>query len=162
MISPESVTGVARAWRASVDGNSKRTRYLDRTMNGIVPILIVGAGGFLGTVLRYLLSLAAQRFSFTFPHGTLWANFLGCLALGIITTLATETEVLSPTSRLFLTTGICGGFTTMSTFTCETFQFAQDAEYGYAALYCVGTVAGCAIMFYLGLLAVRVVLKAQM
>ena len=130
-------------------------------MSGIVPILIVGTGGFIGTILRYLLGLAAQRFSFTFPHGTLWANFLGCLALGIITTLATETEVLSPTSRLFLTTGICGGFTTMSTFTYETFRFAQDAEYGYAALYCVGTVAGCAAMFYLGLLAVKVVLKAQ-
>ncbi len=130
-------------------------------MNGIVPILIVGAGGFLGTVLRYLLSLAAQRFSFTFPHGTLWANFLGCLTLGIVTALATENDTFSPSTRLFLTTGVCGGFTTMSTFTCETFQFAQDAEYGYAALYCVATLVGCAAMFYLGLVTVKVALKAQ-
>lgn len=76
-------------------------------MNRMLPILVVGAGGFIGTILRYLLSLVGQRFSFTFPHGTLWANLLGCLALGIVTALATETETLSPATRLFLATGIC-------------------------------------------------------
>lgn len=120
---------------------------------------MVGAGGFIGSILRYLLSLAGQRFSFTFPHGTLWANLLGCLALGIVTALATATEILSPTTRLFLATGICGGFTTMSTFTYETFQFAQDSEYLYAAVYCVATIAGCAAMFYMGLLAVKFAMK---
>lgn len=127
----------------------------------MLPILMVGAGGFIGSVLRYLLSLLGQRFSFTFPHGTLWANLLGCLALGIVTALATETETLSPTTRLFLATGICGGFTTMSTFTYETFQFAQDSEYLYAAVYFVATIAGCAAMFCVGLFAVKFMMKAK-
>lgn len=131
----------------------------NRNMNRILLILVVGAGGFIGTILRYVLSLVGQRFSFTFPHGTLWANLLGCLTLGIVTALATETEALSPTTRLFLATGICGGFTTMSTFTYETFQFAQDSEYVYAAVYCVATIAGCAAMFYTGLLAVKCMMK---
>ena len=120
---------------------------------------MVGAGGFIGTILRYLLSLVGQQFSFTFPHGTLWANLLGCLALGIVTALATATEIFSPMTRLFLATGICGGFTTMSTFTYETFQFARDSEYLYAAGYFVATIAGCAVMFYLGLLAVKFMMK---
>ena len=128
-------------------------------MNRILLILVVGAGGFIGTILRYFLSLVGQKFSFTFPHGTLWANLLGCLTLGIVTALATETEALSPTTRLFLATGICGGFTTMSTFTYETFKFAQDSEYLYAAVYCVATIAGCAAMFYMGLLAVKFIMK---
>jgi fluoride exporter len=139
--------------RYSVDCN--------RNMNRILPILVVGVGGFIGTVLRYLLSFVGQKFSFTFPHWTLWANLLGCLALGIVTALATETESISPSTRLFLATGICGGFTTMSTFTYETFQFAHDSEYLYAAVYGVATIAGCAAMFYMGLLAVKLVMKAK-
>jgi len=130
-------------------------------MNRILPIIVVGAGGFIGTILRYLLSLAGERLSFTFPHGTLWANLLGCLTLGIVTALATETESISPSTRLFLATGICGGFTTMSTFTYETFHFAQDSEYLYAAVYCVATIAGCALMFYGGLLTVKFAMKAR-
>jgi CrcB protein len=128
-------------------------------MNRILLILVVGAGGFIGTILRYLLSLVGQRFSFTFPHGTLWANLSGCLVLGIVTALATETEAISPATRLFLATGICGGFTTMSTFTYETFQFAQDSEYFHMAVYFVATIAGCAAMFYAGLLAVKFMMK---
>ena len=61
----------------------------------------VGAGGFVGSVLRYGLSLAGQRLSISFPHGTLWANLLGCLLLGVVTAVAAETEVLSPSTHLF-------------------------------------------------------------
>jgi fluoride exporter len=130
-------------------------------MNRILPVFVVGAGGFIGAILRYLLSLVGQKISFTFPHGTLWANLLGCLTLGVVTALATETESISPSTRLFLATGVCGGFTTMSTFTYETFQFAQDSEYLYATVYCVATIAGCAAMFYMGLLAVKFLMKAK-
>jgi CrcB protein len=129
-------------------------------MKTILPMLAIGTGGFIGSILRYLLSLAGQRYSITFPHGTLWANLLGCLALGMVTALATETEMLSPTKRLFLTTGICGGFTTMSTFTYEMFQFVHASEYLYATSYIVMTMAGCASMFYVGNLAVRLIMKA--
>jgi CrcB protein len=121
--------------------------------------LVVGMGGFIGSVLRYLLSLLCQRFSATFPHGTLWANLLGCLCLGAITAIATETQSLSPTTRLFLATGICGGFTTMSSFTYELFRFMQDAEYFYAAAYLVATLVGCLILFGVGFFGARLLMK---
>ncbi|HNR94060.1 MAG TPA: fluoride efflux transporter CrcB [Kiritimatiellia bacterium] len=126
----------------------------------MVPILAVGFGGFIGAVLRYLLSLTGQRFSITFPHGTLWANFLGCLLLGMVTAIAVDTESLSPAARLFLATGICGGFTTMSTFTYEMFRFLQDAQYFYAAAYFSATIAGCGLLFGTGLIITKLMLKA--
>lgn len=129
-------------------------------MKGLSVILAVGFGGFIGAVLRYMLSLAGQRFSITFPHGTLWANFLGCLLLGAITAVATNNESLSPAVRLFLATGLCGGFTTMSTFTYEMFQFLQDAEYLYATAYFTATIAGCGILFGTGLIVTNLMLKA--
>lgn len=125
----------------------------------LVPILAVGAGGFAGSVLRYALSLAGQRFSATFPHGTLWANLLGCLVLGVVTALAEEAEVLSPSLRLFWATGLCGGFTTMSTFMYELARFGQDSEYWVASGYFAATLAGCAAAFWAGTLAVRLWLK---
>ncbi len=117
--------------------------------------MLVGTGGFIGSVLRYLLSLLLQRQSISFPHGTLWTNLLGCLLLGGISTLAGETELLSPHSRLFLATGICGGFTTMSTFTYELSHFLKETDYLYATGYLVLTLFGCLAMFWLGVLVVK-------
>jgi fluoride exporter len=123
-------------------------------------IFIVGTGGFIGSVLRYLLSLLGQRFSITFPHGTLWANFLGCLLLGSIVAIATETQIISPSTRLFLASGVCGGFTTMSSFTYETFRFFQDSEYLYAMGYLTLTIIGCIILFGVGMFGIKLLLKA--
>lgn len=122
-------------------------------------MLAVGAGGFIGSILRYGLSLTGQRFSVAFPHGTLWANLLGCLTLGAVMALAAETEVLSPTARLFWATGLCGGFTTMSTFIYETSRLAQDAEYWAASGYFAATFVGCGLAFWAGTLAIRLLLK---
>ncbi len=122
-------------------------------------MLAVGAGGFIGSVLRYGLSLAGQRLSITFPHGTLWANLLGCLVLGMVVALAAETEILSPSARLFWATGLCGGFTTMSTFMYEMSRFAQDSEYWVASGYFAATLAGCGMAFWLGSLAIRLWMK---
>ena len=122
-------------------------------------MLAVGAGGFIGSMLRYGLSLAGQRFSVTFPHGTLWANLLGCWVLGVVMALAAETEILSPSARLFWATGLCGGFTTMSTFMYEMSRFAQDSEYWVASGYFAATLAGCALAFWAGTLAIRLLMK---
>ena len=122
-------------------------------------MLAVGAGGFIGSVLRYGLSLAGQRFSATFPHGTLWANLLGCLLLGGVVALAAEAEILSPPARLFWATGLCGGFTTMSTFMYEMARMTQDTEYWIASGYFAATLAGCAAAFWAGTLVVRVLVK---
>jgi CrcB protein len=128
-------------------------------MNTAMPFIVVGVGGFIGSIMRYALSLLGQRFSVTFPHGTLWSNLLGCLVIGVVAALAAKTEVLSPTMRLLLATGLCGGFTTMSTFTYEMFKFVQAAEYLYASGYFLLTMAGCAAMFCLGMFAVGLVTK---
>lgn len=125
----------------------------------LAPFLAVGFGGFAGSVLRYALSLLGQRFSVSFPVGTFWANLLGCLALGAVSALAVRNGALSPTVRLLLATGFCGGFTTMSTFTYETVRFIQDAEYLYAAGYLLFTLIGCFTFFSLGLYAVSLLTK---
>jgi CrcB protein len=128
-------------------------------MKTVLPFLVIGCGGFVGSVLRYALSLAGQRYSATFPHGTLWANLGGCLLLGCLSALAAKTGALSPTVRLLLTTGLCGGFTTMSTFTYELFKFLEDAEYLYATGYFFLTLGGCLASFCLGLYAVSFLAK---
>ncbi|HOW97081.1 MAG TPA: fluoride efflux transporter CrcB [Kiritimatiellia bacterium] len=129
-------------------------------MRLLFSMLLVGAGGFVGSVLRYALALAAQRYSISFPHGTLWANLLGCLAIGAISALAAATEVLSPAVRLLLATGICGGFTTMSSFIYELAQLLRDNELWLAAGYFGLTLGGCLAMFWIGALAVKLLLKA--
>lgn len=141
-----------------VDGTAVAL-YAYPVMKALIPFFVVGAGGFAGSVMRYALSLLGQRFSVTFPHGTLWANLLGCLAIGSLTALAARTEVLSPTLRLLLATGLCGGFTTMSTFAYEMFRFTQATEYLYASGYFLLTVVGCATTFFLGMLAVNLMVK---
>lgn len=120
-----------------------------------MPVLLVASGGAVGSVLRYLLSLLAQRQSVTFPHGTLWANLLGCLVIGIVVTLAATSGSISPNLRLLLATGICGGFTTMSSFVYELLQFVRDREYLYAGGYLAFTLVGCVVMFVIGTLVVR-------
>ena len=125
----------------------------------VLPFLVVGCGGFAGSVLRYGLALAGQRWSVTFPHGTLWANLLGCLVLGAVTGLSVRSGAVPPTVRLLLATGLCGGFTTMSTFTYELFKFMQSAEYVYAAGYFALTVAGCLASFGLGLYVFSAMMK---
>ena len=125
----------------------------------LASMVAVGAGGFVGSILRYGFSLAGQRFSVAFPYGTLWANLLGCLLLGAIMAVAAETEILSPSARLFWATGLCGGFTTMSTFMYEMSRFGQDSEYWVASGYFAATLVGCALAFWAGTLAVRLLMK---
>jgi len=141
-----------------VDGHAGAI-YAYPVMKTIMPFLMVGAGGFVGSVMRYALSLLGQRFSVTFPHGTLWSNLLGCLVIGSLTALTARAEVLSPTLRLLLATGLCGGFTTLSTFTYEMYTFTQASEYLYASGYFLLTLAGCAVMFCLGMASVAFLTK---
>jgi fluoride exporter len=96
-------------------------------------LLFVGGG--LGSALRFGLSLAVDARlgpRFPFPWGTLAVNLSGCFAIGVLATLA-DTRVISPSARLFLVTGLLGGFTTFSAFGMETFQLLQDGRAAAAA-----------------------------
>lgn len=104
--------------------------------------LYVGVGGLLGTLARYGLQAAVQPRSGGFPVGTLVVNLLGSLVLGFIARYAAETTVVSPEVRAGLTIGLCGGFTTMSSFAYETVALLGDGQYGRAAVYLLTTIVG--------------------
>lgn len=120
----------------------------------LTSFLLVGCGGFIGSALRYAVTLLGQRISTSYPHGTLWANIGGCLLLGVLTALAGRTGTLAPPVRLLLATGLCGGFTTMSTFTHEALVFIERAAYLHAAGYIAATLLCCMDSFCAGLYAV--------
>lgn len=121
---------------------------------------LVGFGGFAGSIARYGLGVASQRLSFEWPIGTLAANVLGCLLIGIIAGLSERTEAISPAARLALATGFCGGFTTMSSMIYETAEMMRAGEYLHASVYVAGSFVLSMCAFVVGLTVVRVVVKA--
>ena len=106
-------------------------------------LLLVGAGGFLGSVLRYLAGGAVQAAArhAHFPWGTFAVNAVGCLLIGLLGGLAETRHVLSPEQRLFLITGFLGGFTTFSAYGFETYYLVRVGEPGLAAANALGQVA---------------------
>lgn len=112
--------------------------------------LLVGLGSFVGGGMRFLVSKALQTcVASPFPLGTFTVNVLGCLLIGIVSGIPSTVGWLSPSTRLILTTGFCGGFTTFSTFMNENASLLKDDHLPYLALYLVGSMA-------LGFLAVLV------
>jgi CrcB protein len=92
--------------------------------------LFVGIGGFIGSVLRYVLSGAVQEWTRRddFPVGTLAVNVLGCLVIGLLSQLAEARGAFSPETRAFVVIGVLGGFTTFSSFGNETINLWRDGE----------------------------------
>ena len=97
--------------------------------------LLVGSGGFAGTVLRYAFGGFVHRYLplATFPYGTLFVNLLGCLLIGAFVGLADSRQLFAPEVRAFAFIGVLGGFTTFSTFGYETVAMARDGEHLRAA-----------------------------
>ena len=93
-------------------------------------IILVGIGGFIGSVFRFLLSGFVHRLVHLseFPFGTLAVNVVGCLLIGLLNGLAETRQVIGPELRLFLMIGMLGGFTTFSAFGYETLELIRDAE----------------------------------
>jgi fluoride exporter len=119
-------------------------------------LLYVAIGSALGGVARYLLGGLVQRMiETTFPVGTLLINVSGSLLLGAITGYAIETPTLSPDLRAFLTIGLCGGYTTFSTFSYETVSLLNDGEWTRAGFYVVASVALALISTLLGFALAR-------
>jgi fluoride exporter len=93
-------------------------------------ILLVGFGGFIGSVLRYLASGYVQQSakSIDFPFGTLAVNVIGCFIIGFLAQLAEDRGVFTSESRLLVFTGFLGGFTTFSSFGNETLNLARNSQ----------------------------------
>lgn len=99
-------------------------------MTGLRAVLLVGLGGFVGSVGRYLVSGWVHRLTpyAAFPWGTLAVNVSGCFLIGIFSGLAESRQLWGPELRLFVMLGLLGGFTTFSSFAYETAALARDAD----------------------------------
>ena len=112
--------------------------------------LIVGLGGFIGAVLRYWISGWIQSEVVNFPLGTLWVNFIGSLLLALIMYASEYRGLFSIETRVFLTIGILGSFTTMSTFSYESMKLLEQDQHIMFGLNLIGTVTICLLAVYLG------------
>jgi CrcB protein len=108
----------------------------------IQPIILVALGGAVGSVCRYKLSsfVLHQKINWRFHLGTFLVNVLGCLVIGVLAGLILKFEMFSSQSRLFMITGIMGGFTTFSAFGLETFYLIREKEFLVASSYVLGSV----------------------
>ena len=104
--------------------------------------MAVGAGGFLGAVLRYLMGLIPFLQRGSLPYHTLLINVSGAILIGMIVKTADSPQVLSPAALLFLKVGVCGGFTTFSTFSLESLDLLPAAFAAYVAASVALCVAG--------------------
>ena len=103
-------------------------------------------GGALGTVARYLLSTWIQtKTGSAFPLGTLLVNVSGSILLGLLFRFALETPAVTPDMRALLTTGLCGGYTTFSTFSYETAALIEEGDWTRATVY-----VGLSVLLSLG------------
>ncbi len=104
-------------------------------------ILLVGLGGFVGSVLRYLIQRTAGRYiPLAFPLGTFLINISGCLGIGLLMGLAVRHAWLTMEWRLLLVTGVCGGFTTFSSYSYEGFKLFKEGQYLIFGMYIAGSV----------------------
>ena len=118
-------------------------------------ILLVAVGGALGSVARNLCSLGLSRwFGETFPWGTLCVNVLGSFVIGFYFVLTAPNGRLLVSSdwRIFVTVGICGGFTTFSSFSLQTLLLLRNGELLLAGLNALGSFVLCLVAVWLGVL----------
>jgi len=121
-------------------------------------IFIVGTGGFIGSVMRYLVQIFVEKgMSSSFPMGTLVANIAGSFIIGVVFALSEKGNFMSAEWRIFLTVGICGGFTTFSSFAYNNFIMIEEKSF-VQLLYNVGGSLFMGIMaVYLGIILVRAI-----
>lgn len=120
--------------------------------------LLIGAGGALGAMARYLLSsLVTQVMGTQFPWGILFVNLAGCFAMGLVAGAGLQAIPLSDGMKAFLATGILGGFTTFSAFSLDAVQLVERGQSMDAAFYVIASVTGSIAALIAGLALVRAV-----
>ncbi len=128
--------------------------------------LFVAAGGALGAMARFALNVALQR-DVEFPWGTLTANLLGCLVMGVIaqliagTTWFNDAGIIPDQYRLLFAVGFCGSFTTLSSMMLELNTMMQKNEIFYSFSYLVVTLVGGFACFYVGVLSAKMLFQMQ-
>ena len=112
--------------------------------------LLIGIGGFIGAILRYALGGWVQNSFINFPVGTLFVNVVGSFFLGLIMFLSEYQGLFSEETRVFLTIGVLGAFTTLSTFSYESFRLFDNSKLLLMAINLVSTVLFSMFAIYLG------------
>ncbi len=121
-------------------------------------LLIVGTGGFIGSVLRYLVQVYVEKgLVSTFPWGTFVANIAGSFIIGIVFAFAEKGSFLNAEWRMFLAVGICGGFTTFSSFAFNNFTMIEERSIGQLLLNVGGSLFFGIMAVYLGIILVRAI-----
>lgn len=111
-------------------------------------ILSVGLGGFIGAVCRYLIGLIPLNETTSFPIKTFVINVIGCIIIGAIAVTAAKNSSLNSHLLLFIKVGLCGGFTTFSTFALETVDLMKNGNFMLAFTYVLGSVlVGIGVIF---------------
>ena len=121
----------------------------------MIECIVVGAGGFIGAVCRYLIGLIPLNEGGAFPIKTFLINIAGSFIIGVIAALALKNSALSPRAVLFLKVGICGGFTTFSSFALETGDLIKGGNIHTALLYAVFSSVVGVLAVFAGQAAVR-------
>jgi CrcB protein len=102
----------------------------------IKTILLIGTGGFIGSVSRFLASRFMQNnFPSAFPFGTFFVNITGCFLIGLIYGISERSNLFTSGWKMFLAVGFCGGFTTFSTFANENLALLKDGDFLHFLLY---------------------------
>lgn len=115
-------------------------------------LLIVGAGGFLGSVARYASSVTIdQKLNSVFPYGTFTVNLVGAFMLGLVYGLAAQNSNDVSGTKLFLITGFCGGFTTFSTFAFENFNLLANRMTATSIIYSLSSLVLGVLLVWIGI-----------
>ena len=121
-------------------------------------ILLVGTGGFIGSVMRYLVQVYVEKgLMSTFPYGTLLANVAGSFIIGMVFALAEKGSLLSAEWRIFLAVGVCGGFTTFSSFAYNNFTMIKENSFGQLFWNVGGSLFLGILAVYLGIIFLRAI-----
>ena len=122
----------------------------------MLKVIVVGVGGFLGATARYGLSgLVHRKVDTYFPVGTMVVNVTGCLVIGVLMSLIEDRQLFSLNTRLFLTSGLLGGFTTFSSFGYETIELFRAGSTRLAILNVMGNTIISLVAVFAGWSATR-------
>ncbi len=122
----------------------------------IKTLLLVGTGGFLGSISRFLASRFIQEhLPVAFPFGTFSVNITGCFLIGLIYGFSERSSLLTSEWKMFLAVGFCGGFTTFSTFANENLALLRDGDFFHFLLYTGLSVFLGIMATFLGVLITR-------